>query len=223
MVFAIDDASTDATVRAVLVEARRDPRVVLLRHRENRGVGAAIITGYRAAMALGVDVVVVMDGDGQMHPDDLCTLLDPIAERRADFVKGNRFDGLRPRGAMPKTRLVGNIVLSVATRLVSGIRVPLDAQCGYTAISANAVERVPLDALYPRYGFPNDLLFRALENGLRVVSVPVRAVYGEEVSGIRLPAIPRIFWLLVRATLRRVRIPGPSRARVHAEEATQRS
>jgi glycosyltransferase involved in cell wall biosynthesis len=221
-VYAVDDASDDETVRAVLREIACDPRISLLCHHENRGVGASIVTGYRAALTAGSDIVVVMDGDGQMHPGDLPTLLGPIADRRAEFVKGNRFDGLRPRGEMPATRLLGNIILSAVTRLVAGIRSPLDAQCGYTAISASALSRLPLDSLYPRYGFPNDLLFRALEAGFRVLSVPVRAVYGEEISGIRPIAIPRIFGLLLRAAIRRVGVPGPAKERVLSEGAAQR-
>jgi glycosyltransferase involved in cell wall biosynthesis len=210
-IYVVDDASTDATAEEVHRVAHLDARVELLLHSGNRGVGASIVTGYRAALHGGADVVAVMDGDGQMHPDDLGPLLAPVVERRADFAKGNRFEGLRPRGAMPLARWIGNLVLSAATRIVAGFGGPIDAQCGYTAVSAAALARLPLDGLYPRYGFPNDLLFRAVELGLRIQSVPVRSVYGMEVSGIRpLEAIPRILGLLARAWLRRV-VAGSSR------------
>ena len=199
----VDDASSDATVARIREAA--EARVRLLLHRRNRGVGAAIVAGYGAALEAGADIVAVMDGDGQMHPGDLTALLGPLVGGDADFTKGYRFAGLRARGPMPLTRLVGNRVLSGATRLATGYGGPVDAQCGYTALRASALARIPLDRLYPRYGFPNDLFIRALEAGLRIQAVPVRALYGTEVSGIRpAVAIPRILGLLLRAEGRRM-------------------
>jgi glycosyltransferase involved in cell wall biosynthesis len=212
MIVAVDDASEDATAAEITRAGRADARVTALAHDRNRGVGAAIVTAYRAALRLGADAVVVMDGDGQMDPADMAALLDSVCGDRADLAKGHRFDGVRPRGPMPLSRVVGNLVLSAATRAAAGYAAPLDAQCGYTAVTANALARLPLDRLYPRYGFPNDLVLRALEAGLRVESVPVRAVYGSEVSGIRPHvAIPRILALLARAWARRRFAPAPGR------------
>lgn len=223
LVVAVDDASDDATAREIARVAARSPRVHPIYRRRNGGVGAAIVTAYRAALAHGADVVAVMDGDGQMDPRDLAAMLDPICAGRADMTKGNRFDGLAPRGAMPATRHIGNVVLSAATRLVAGWRAPLDAQCGYTALSSTAIARLPLDDLFPRYGFPNDIFLRALEADLRVESIPIRAVYGAEVSGIRPHvAIPRIFGLLVSAAVRRTAI-GVARNRPRALEADEQS
>jgi glycosyltransferase involved in cell wall biosynthesis len=203
-VVAVDDASDDRTPLEIARAALADGRVRSIRHERNRGVGASIVTAFQAAIRLGADVVAVMDGDGQMHPADLPQLLEPVCAGRADVAKGYRFDGFGARGPMPLTRLVGNHVLSAATRVAGGYDEPLDAQCGYVAVSAAALARLPLDRLYPRYGFPNDLVLRALETGLRVESVPVRAVYGSEVSGIRPHvAIPRIVGLLAHAWLRR--------------------
>jgi glycosyltransferase involved in cell wall biosynthesis len=205
-IFVVDDASDDATMDVAVDVAACDPRVRVLRHAANRGVGAAIVTGYRAALESRADIVAVMDGDGQMHPHDLANLVESVAENRADLAKGNRFDGLRPRGTMPPTRLVGNVVLSFATKLAGNIRIPLDAQCGYTAVATAALRNLPLDDLYPRYGFPNDLVLRSVEARLRIVSVPVRSIYGDEVSGIRpFVAVPRILALLLRAFGRRLR------------------
>jgi glycosyltransferase involved in cell wall biosynthesis len=205
VVVAVDDASDDATSARIGEAARVDPRVHALAHATNRGVGAAIVTAYRAALHLGADVVAVMDGDGQMDPADLPALLDPVCRGRADLAKGHRFHRLVPRGPMPIARVVGNHVLSVATRIAAGFAGPLDAQCGYTAISSNALARLPLDRLYPRYGFPNDLVLRSLEAGLRVESVPIRALYGSEISGIRPHiALPRIGALLARGWARRL-------------------
>ncbi len=204
VVVAVDDASSDATYTEIERVADSDRRIHPLRHDRNRGVGASVVAAYKAALHLGSDVVAVMDGDGQMDPDDLPRLLDPICDGRADVAKGYRFNGLRANGPMPIARVVGNRVLSTATRVASGYEGPLDAQCGYTAVSANGLARLPLDLLYPRYGFPNDLVMRALEVGLTVESVPVRAVYASEVSGIRpLDAIPRIVGLLARGWARR--------------------
>ncbi len=203
-IVAVDDASDDATSREIRRAAGLDARIHALAHPDNRGVGAAIVTAYRAALHLGADVVAVMDGDGQMDPGDLPALLEPVCAARADLAKGHRFDGIRPRGPMPVTRVVGNHVLSAATRIAAGHRAPLDAQCGFTAIAASALTRLPLDRMYPRYGFPNDLVLRVLEAGLRVESVPIRALYGTEISGIRPHvAIPRIFGLLARGWMRR--------------------
>lgn len=202
----VDDASTDDTAREIRLAAARDPRVHALAHQGNRGVGAAIVTAFETSVALGAEVVVVMDGDGQMHPDDLSSLIDPIADGRFDVAKGLRFAGLRPRGRMPVTRLVGNVVLSAATRLAAGWRPPLDSQSGYVALSSTALSRLPLDRLYTRYGFPNDLFLRAVAAELRIACVPVRSLYGSEVSGIRAHvAVPVILWLLVRGWMRRMR------------------
>lgn len=203
-VVAVDDASDDATWREIERAAATDDRVVAIRHEVNSGVGAAIVTAYRAALRLGADVVVVMDGDGQMDPEDLPALLTAVCSGRAELAKGFRFDGLAPRGPMPFMRIVGNHVLSAATRIAGSYGGRLDAQCGYTAITAEALSRIPLHELYPRYGFPNDIVLRALEAGLRLESVPVRAVYDTEVSGIRPHvAIPRILGLLARGFARR--------------------
>jgi len=171
----VDDASTDDT--AERAQVRPDVRVV--RHTENRGVGGAIATGYRHALAAGVDVAVVMAGDGQMDPRDLPSLLDPIAAGLADYVKGNRFLHPDVWTAMPAARIVGNVLLSAATRVTSGYRHVFDSQCGYTAIHRDALARIDLGAVWTRYGYPNDLLARLHAAGVRVADVAVRPIYGE--------------------------------------------
>lgn len=208
----VDDASSDRTSEEVARVALVDPRIHALSHDLNRGVGASIVTAFETSIALGADIVVVMDGDGQMHPDDLSAMVEPVASGRFDVAKGLRFNGLRPRGTMPPGRWIGNLVLSAATRLASGWREPLDSQCGYVALSAEALSRLSLAELYARYGFPNDLFLRSVGAGLRVSCVPVRSVYGAEVSGIRPHvAVPVIFWLLLRGWIRR--ITGGTRGR----------
>ncbi len=206
-VIVVDDASRDDTFECASQSLRSDgPPLYVLRHAANRGVGAAIGTGYRHALSLDLDVAVVMGGDGQMDPADLPALLDPIADGRADYVKGDRF---RHRGtwrAMPVTRLAGNIALSTLTRVTSGYRHVWDSQCGYTAIHRSVLARLPIDELWPRYGYPNDLLARLHTAGARVVDVPVRAIYGEHwKSGINLKTIVHpIPWVLARSWAMRV-------------------
>jgi len=199
-VIVVDDASTDGT--AAIAEAVAAPdRIEVVRHAANRGVGSAIATGYRRARALGVDVAVVMAGDGQMDPDDLPALLDPIADDAADYVKGNRFRHPAIWTTMPPVRIVGNVLLSAATRVTSGYHHVFDSQCGYTAIHTRALARIALDELFPRYGYPNDLLSRLRIANMRVVDVPVRPIYGVHwKSGIRLGAALHPFpWVLLRS------------------------
>jgi len=200
LVVVVDDASADAT-SAEAQAATGARRAVVVRHAENRGVGAALVTGYRAALDDGCDVVAVMAGDGQMDPADLPALLDPIADGAADYVKGNRFMHPEVWTAMPPARIVGNLVLSAATRVTSGYRHVFDSQCGYTAIHARALAAIDLDGLFPRYGYPNDLLSRLHVAAMRVVDVPVRPIYGPHwKSGIHLgTALHPISWVLLRS------------------------
>jgi hypothetical protein len=180
-VYVVDDGSPDQTHAAA--SATCDPRLRVLRHAQNRGVGAAIVTGYLAALAERADVVAVMAGDAQMDPHDLPALLAPILERRADFVKGNRFRSPEHRN-MPWPRRVAGKVLSLATRLASGLEVD-DCQCGYTALSRHALCTLPLSEVWPGFGYPNDFLLLAAQHGLGVAEVTVRPIYGDEQSGVR--------------------------------------
>jgi glycosyltransferase involved in cell wall biosynthesis len=208
-IIVIDDASLDDTAQQAELAARgrgRPASVEVIRHLANRGVGGAITTGYRRALALGSDVAVVMAGDGQMDPDDLPAVLDPIARGEADYVKGNRF--LHPAiwTTMPATRIVGNAVLSAATWVTSGYRHVFDSQCGYTAIHRSALAGIELGDLFPRYGYPNDLLSRLHLANMRVVDVPVRPIYGAHWrSGINVgTALHPIPWVLLRSWSNRV-------------------
>jgi glycosyltransferase involved in cell wall biosynthesis len=178
--YVVDDASPDGTREAALGVG--DPRVRCVRHAVNRGVGAAIATGYGAALADGHDVLVVMAGDDQMHPDDLAPLVRAVLDG-ADYAKGNRFRHAES-GRMPFARRVAGEVLSAATRAATGLDVS-DTQCGYTALAARAARTLPLDELWPRYGYPNDLLGMLAARGASVVEVPVRPVYADERSGVR--------------------------------------
>jgi glycosyltransferase involved in cell wall biosynthesis len=201
-VIVVDDASRDRTVDAARESG--DARMVLVRHDRNRGVGAAIRTGYRVALARGADVAAVMAGDDQMHPEDLPAVLGPVLSGRADYAKGNRLGWPGAWRTMPLARFFANHLLSLLTRIATGCRVS-DSQCGYTAISRRALAALDLDALYPRYGYPNDLLGRLTELGAVVEDAVVRPVYAGEQSGITLAtALFRVPGVILRCALRRL-------------------
>ena len=199
----VDDASRDATS----AEAARplDPRVEVIRHPDNRGVGAAIVTGYRRAHALGADVAAVMAGDGQMHPDDLAAVVLPVARGEADYVKGNRLAHPGVLRTMPAARLAGTAALAWLTRHAAGIERLEDSQCGFTAVSASALDALgaDLDALWPRYGYPNDLIGALARRGLRIAEVVVRPVYRGEASGLRPWHLATIGYVIGRVAYRR--------------------
>jgi glycosyltransferase involved in cell wall biosynthesis len=214
-VIVVDDASHDDTAEAA--RAVGDARVQVLRHARNGGVGRAIVTGYRAAFAQGADVCVVMAGDAQMDPRDLVQVVLPVVHGRADYVKGDRLSHPGVRARMPLTRWLGNTGLSLLTRLVTGLSVR-DSQCGYTALSRRAFERLPLDTLWPRYGYPNDLLGLLGERKLVVCDVMVRPIYADERSGVGLRhAFLVVPYVLVRVLFRRLRHVLLSRERYAAE------
>ena len=200
-ILVVDDASEDAT--SALARSTGSARVEGIRHAENRGVGAAIITGYRRARALGADVVAVMAGDGQMDPVDLPAVVLPIIRGEADYVKGNRLLHPAVFRAMPKARLAGTAVLAWLTRRAAGLPSLGDSQCGYTAISAGAIDALDLDAIWPRYGYPNDLLGALCRANLRVGEVVVRPVYRGEASGLRAHHLATIGYLIGRVAYRR--------------------
>lgn len=200
----VDDGSRDDTARRAAAEGRP---VEVVRHPTARGVGAAITAGYRRALAMGADVVAVMAGDGQMHPDDLEAVVAPIVDGSADYAKGNRLDHPDVVRTMPPQRLAASLVLSRLTALAVGIPGLRDSQSGYTAIARSAIEAVDLDGVWPGYGYPNDLLSAIVRAGLRPVDVVVRPVYRGEASGLRPWHLATIGWLLGRALVRRL---GPA-------------
>ena len=180
----IDDGSTDDTLGVARALARRDPRIRVLAHAQPRGVGGAI---------LACEALAVLAGDNQMDPADLPRLLAPICLGRADYAKGDRFahpDCLR---AMPKDRLLGNLVLTWVTRRLALQPTLRDAQCGYTALAASWVPRLIEADPHPGYGFPNAVLMALSALGARVTQVPVRPVYGQEKSGLSASTVLRVY------------------------------
>ncbi|MGP3775935.1 glycosyltransferase family 2 protein [Streptomyces sp. SDT5-1] len=199
----IDDASTDETSAEAL--SAGDPRTVLIRHEKNTGVGGAVCDGHQEALRLGCDISVVMAGDGQMDPAYLPALLAPICDGTALFTKANRFYSRDSYRGMPRHRILGNIVLSFMTKLASGYWHLFDPQNGYTAIHRTALERLDLDAVAKDYSFENDLLINLNILRIPACDVPIPAVYGNEVSTMRMhKVIPALMSKLARGTGRRV-------------------
>jgi glycosyltransferase involved in cell wall biosynthesis len=204
-ILVVDDASTDGT--AERVRAVPDDRVRLVSRERNGGVGAAIVTGYEAALAEGIDVTCVMAADNQMDPADLLTLVGPVARGEVDYAKANRLVSGEAWQLIPRTRYLGNAVLSLLTKIASGYWHVADSQTGYTAISRELLAQLDLDRIYRGYGFPNDMLVHLNVWNARVRDFPSRPIYGVgEDSGIRLRrVIPRISWLLVKGFFWRLR------------------
>jgi glycosyltransferase involved in cell wall biosynthesis len=196
-IFVVDDASTDATAERA---QNGDPRVKVLRHERNRGVGAAIVTGYQAAMGEGIDVTAVMAADGQMDPAELAVFVGAVAAGDVDYAKANRLFMHGARDVIPRHRYFGNAILSFLTKIASGYWHVADPEAGYTAISLETLRLLDLDRLYPRYGFENDILVHLNVWSRRVRDVPSRPIYGVgEESGIRLRrVVPAISWLLFK-------------------------
>jgi glycosyltransferase involved in cell wall biosynthesis len=200
-VVVVDDASQDETVQVVRTAAAADSRIVLIERDVNRGVGAALAAGYTWARDHGVDVAVSVDGDGQMDPGEMVDLVAPVARDEADYAKGNRL--LDPTGwrRIPRIRLFGNAVLSLLTKIASGYWSVADSQSGFTAAGRVALERIDWDAVYPRYGRPNDVLVLANVAECRVVDVPVTPVYGVgERSSMK---IAKVTFTIARLLVRR--------------------
>src|SRR2546421_355931 len=177
-----------------------DGRVAVLTHERNSGVGAAIVTGYRRAVADGIDVACVMAADNQMDPADLERIVLPVARGEVDYAKANRLVSGEAWEVMPRSRYIGGAILSLLTKIASGYWHVADSQSGYTAASKEILEQLDLERVYPRYGFPNDMLVHLNVWNARVRDIPSRPVYGVgERSGIKIPrVVPRISWLLVK-------------------------
>lgn len=181
----VDDACPQGT-GALVQSASPDPRVTVIFHRQNTGVGGAMVTGYSRALEMGASIVIKMDGDGQMDPAFLPDLLLPLLLREADYAKGNRFFDIDVVSRMPAARLFGNAVLSFMNKVSSGYWSVFDPTNGYTAIHASALRRLPLNKLSRRYFFESDMLFRLNTIGAVVEDVPMPARYADEQSSLRI-------------------------------------
>jgi glycosyltransferase involved in cell wall biosynthesis len=202
----VDDFSSDGTIDLVESLMKDEPRLTLLRHEYNQGVGGAIATGYKWTRDWHIEVTAVMAADFQMDPDDLPRIVGPVCRGECDYTKGNRLFRGESWGMIPKHRYIGNSFLSLFTKIASGYWHIADSQSGYTAISLSALQRINLDAIYPRYGMPNDLLIKLNIANFRVRDVSIRPVYNVgEKSGIKVRKVLfTIPWLLFKGFWRRL-------------------
>jgi len=219
-IYAVDDASTDGTWEEIRKSARRindrasqsapergagATRVITIQHDRNRGAGAAVKTGYSRALDDGIDVIAVMDGDGQMDPAHLERIVAPVAAGEVTYAKGNRLSSRRDYERMSRWRLFGNVVLTLLTRISSGYWGVSDPQNGFTAISNDGLRRVRFDRLYDEYGFLNHLLFALNLSREEIADIPHPSVYGDETSTIRYSTfVPRLSALLAQNFVERM-------------------
>ena len=184
-IIVVDDACPEGSGEKAL-DHPVDPRVLVTRHSENQGVGGAMMTGYAAALELNVDIVVKIDGDGQMDPAQIPKFITPIWNGQADYTKGNRFYDLRSLKSMPRTRLIGNAALSFLNKLSSGYWSNFDPTNGYTAIHTNLLKNLAFEKVNRGYFFESDLLFRLNLLRARVLDIPMKAHYGDEKSNLNI-------------------------------------
>jgi glycosyltransferase involved in cell wall biosynthesis len=188
-VIVVDDRSTDDT--CAVVEGLGDSRVTLVKHETNTGVGGAMVSGYKRGIELGCDILVKMDADGQMDVGDLPRLIAPLAKGDAEYTKGNRFYVVNANRDMPHHRKYGSVVLTFMTKMASGYWHVFDSQCGFTAVRSGMLKMIDLDRIAKDYFFENDMLIWLNLIDARTVDVPIRTLYGSEVSGV---SIGRVMW-----------------------------
>ncbi len=187
-IYAVDDACPEKS-GDFIKKVSEDKRLKVLKHEVNKGVGGAVMTGYRQALKDGADIVVKIDGDGQMDPALIPHFTAPIMAGVADYTKGNRFYRVEDVKSMPALRLFGNAVLSFMTKLSSGYWQSFDPANGYTAIHARVLAALPLEKINERYFFESDMLFRLGTLRAVVGDIPMRAHYGEEESNLSIGKI----------------------------------
>ena len=197
-IIVVDDASSDDTLH--VAQGLADQRVTVLHHDDNRGVGGAMVSGYRTALHAGYDIVVKMDADGQMDAAELPALVRPIQLGLAEYTKGNRFRSTGRPKCMPRLRWFGSVALSFLTKVASGYWHVFDPQCGFTAIAAPTLRRLKLDGISRDYFFENDMLIRLNVIDARVVDVSTTALYGEQSSTLR---VGHVTWTFPVRLLRR--------------------
>lgn len=183
-IVAVDDASTDGTASVVARAAKRDRRIILIRHERNQGVGGAMISGFRKALELGADAVVKIDGDGQMDVTYLPKMLMPILQGQADYTKGNRFRDFQALQQMPAVRRMGNLALGFLTKAATGYWNLFDPTNGFVAIHGKTLAHLPLDKIDKTFFFETSMLARLYLLGAVVKDVPMPARYGREVSNL---------------------------------------
>jgi glycosyltransferase involved in cell wall biosynthesis len=205
LIVTVNDGSTDNTAALIEQHRERDPRIYPINNDPNLGLGLSIWKGYAKCDEEGADVFVVMAGDGQMAPEDLPNLLDPIIEGEVEYSKGNRLQNKDVKEHMPLYRFFGNAILTVLTKFATGYWHAVDPQCGYTTIKREAYQAVDKEKIHQGYGYNADILIRLNIANCRLAEVPVKAIYGEAKSGIKLyKYIPNVSLLLVKLFVKRL-------------------
>ncbi len=204
-IIVVDDASLDSSGELVAAAAKRDVRITLVKHTQNQGVGGAMVSGFLKALELGAQIVVKLDGDGQMDPIHIPTLVKPLIQGKADYVKGNRFRDFQSLEQMPLVRRIGNFGLSFLTKAATGYWGIFDPTNGYFAIRAEVLARLPLDKIDRRYFFETSMLAHLYLLGAQVMDVPIPARYRNETSNLSIRRTLFEFPLKLLATfLRRI-------------------
>jgi glycosyltransferase involved in cell wall biosynthesis len=203
-IFVVNDGSKDNTLELITGQQKKDPRIVIVNHATNKGLGQSLIDGYLTSAKSDVDITAVMAGDNQMHPDDLVHMLDVIIDDNVAYVKGNRLLHQNIQ-SMPRYRFLGNAALTILTKFATGYYFLMDPQCGYTAIRNDALRQIPIEKMTRGYGYNADILCMLNIQGFKVKDVQVRPVYGREISKIKLwKYIPKTSWLLLKLFFRRL-------------------
>jgi dolichol-phosphate mannosyltransferase len=204
-IICVDDASPDETAHVIRQEAKRDERIILIQHEINQGVGGAVITGLRKALELGADVVIKVDGDGQMDTMYLPNLLNPIFQGQADYTKGNRFRDFQALQKMPAIRRIGNMALGFLTKAATGYWHLFDPTNGFVAIHGRVLTQLPLDRIERTYFFETSMLAHLYLLGAVVKDVPMPARYGDEISNLSVRrSLIEFPWKLLKTFIRRL-------------------
>jgi glycosyltransferase involved in cell wall biosynthesis len=204
-IIVVNDGSTDATLKIIKKAQVNDDRITILDVKKNCGLGQSLIRGYLKSKELNIDVIAVMAGDAQMDPDDLIKVVTPLANGIVSYSKGNRLFKKKVIKKMPFHRLVGNAGLTFLTKFATGYWHVVDPQCGYTAITKEALDLIPIENMTKKYGYNADILNMLNIQNMKVADVPVEPVYGDEISKIKLyKYVPHIIYLLIRLFMRRM-------------------
>jgi len=204
-IFVVEDKSTDDTLAKIKKKKENDPRIEVIKHNKNKGLGQSLIDGYVISKKSDADITAIMAGDNQMSPEDLPNLLDKIIINNYDYVKGNRllYDGVKE--SMPKYRFFGNAILTILTKFATGYFFLMDPQCGYTVIRNDCLKKIPIEKMSKGYGYNADILCMLNIRSFKVADCEVKPVYGKEKSKIKLwKYIPKTSFLLIRLFFRRL-------------------
>ena len=204
-IIVVDDASPDSSADLVAAAAKKNKRITLIKHVQNQGVGGAMVSGFRKALELGAQIIIKLDGDGQMNPAHIPALISPLIEGKADYVKGNRFRDFRSLQQMPFLRRIGNLGLSFLTKAATGYWNIFDPTNGFFAIRAEILSQLPFELLDKRYFFETSMLANLYMLDAFVLDVPIPAKYGNEISNMSIRRVLFEFPIkLTRTYLRRI-------------------